>query len=162
MANKRTIIKERIEEGGATKEILMEVSDTNAAGLASQFSYLRMGGVFPVADENGVYSLVDEATWEEHKASRAAKPKVQLSPEDMRIKLEKKVTRAASAQTNAAKKADKDPDNRVLELKAKVAEMQLEICEIELGQHEAEYPDLTDEAPTATVDIEDTESDELM
>lgn len=160
--NKRTIIKEAIESGEYTKEQLMEKADVNAAGFASQLSYLRMGGIFPVADsETGIFKIVTEAEWNELQANRkSGKPKEELTPATMRAKLEGKAKRAASAQTNAAKKAENSPDDKVLGLKAQKAALELEICEIELGQHQSEYPDLEDEIDESVEEVDTEDEDE--
>ena len=164
--NKRTIIREAIESGDFTKAELMEKASVNAAGFASQLSYLRMGGIFPVADPTtGIYKIVDEATWTSMQNDRkAGKPAEELTPAAMRAKLEGKAKRAASAQTNAAAKAKDQPDSKLLKLKSKRAALDLEICEIELGQHQAAFPDLEEamdatEVPTAD---ETNSSDDLM
>jgi DNA-directed RNA polymerase delta subunit len=144
MANKRTIIREAIKAnpGELTKAQLMELAEVNAAGFASQLSYLRMSGVFPVMNDDGKFILITEEDWEAHKADRASgKETVDLTPEEMLAKLEKKASRAASAQTNAAKKA-KDSRDDIDKLKAKRAELDLKICEMELGRFQAENPDV--------------------
>lgn len=164
--NKRTIIREAIESGEYTKAQLMELASVNAAGFASQLSYMRMGGIFPVADPaTGIYKIVDEATWTSMQSDRkTGKPAEELTPEAMRAKLEGKAKRAASAHTNADKKSKDLPGDKLLKLKAKRAAMDLEICEIELGQHQAAFPDLEEamdatEVPTAD---ETNSSDDLM
>lgn len=161
LKNKRTIIREAIESGNFTKAQLMELASVNAAGFASQLSYLRMGGIFPVADpDTGIYKIVDEATWTEMQSTRkAGKPAEELTPEALRAKLEGKAKRAASAQTNAAAKAKDQPDSKLLKLKSKRAALDLEICEIELGQHQAAFPDL-EEAMDATEATEVPAADE--
>lgn len=164
MSNKRTIIKEAIESGEYTKAQLMEMAEVNSDGFASQLSYLRMSGVFPVADpDTGIFKLITEAEWEEAKAQRGkSTPKEPLTPAAEREKLEKKASRAASAQTNATKKAEADPDNKVLALKAQRASIDLEICEMELGQHQADYPNLDDaseDADGTDVEVDATEDD---
>jgi len=145
--NKRTIIREAIESGDFTRAELMEKASVNAAGFASQLSYMRMGGIFPVADPTtGIYKIVDEATWtsmqNDRKTGKTGKSAEELTPEAMRAKLEGKAKRAASAHTNADKKSKDLPGDKLLKLKAKRAAMDLEICEIELGQHQAAFPDL--------------------
>lgn len=148
MANKRTTILEAIEAqpGELTQEQLMELAEVNKAGLASQLSYIRISGKFPVKNEEGKFILITEEEWEARKAERASgKDKVELTPEEMLTKLEKKATRAASAQTNAAKKA-KDSGDDVDKLKAKKADLELKICELELGRFQAENPDVVSAA----------------
>ena len=166
--NKRTIIREAIESGDFTKAQLMELASVNAAGFASQLSYMRMGGIFPVADPaTGIYKIVDEATWTSMQSDRkTGKPAEELTPEAMRAKLEGKAKRAASAHTNADKKSKETPGDKLLKLKAKRAAIDLEICEIELGQHQAAFPNLEesmDAAEQASAGTDSTEdSDDLM
>ena len=145
--NKRTIIREAIEAnpGQLTKAQLMEMASLDKPeGFASQLSYLRMSGVYPVANEDGKFILLSEAEWTERQAGRASgagKAAEELTPEQMREKLEKKAQRAATAQTNATAKA-KSTGDEVDKLKAKRADLDLKICEMELGRHQADYPDL--------------------
>jgi len=164
--NKRTIIREAIESGDFTKAELMEKASVNAAGFASQLSYMRMGGIFPVADPTtGIYKIVDEATWTSMQNDRkTGKPAEELTPEAMRAKLEGKAKRAASAHTNADKKSKDLPGDKLLKLKAKRAAMDLEICEIELGQHQAAFPDLEEAMDATEVPTADSteDSDDLM
>ena len=164
--NKRTIIREAIESGDFTKAELMEKASVNAAGFASQLSYMRMGGIFPAADpDTGIFKIVDEATWNEMQSSRkSGKPAEELTPEAMRAKLEGKAKRAASAHTKAEAKSKASSGDKLLKLKAKRAAMDLEICEIELGQHQAAFPGLEEamdatESPTAD---ETSSGDDLM
>lgn len=162
--NKRTIIHEAIVAGGATKESLMEVASVNAAGLASQLTYLRLTGIYPMVGEDGVYFIGTEEEWNEHKTNKTGKPKEELTPEGMREKLEKKAARAASAETNASKKAKDNKGDKILQLKAKRAALDLEICERELGAHQAEYPDLEDASsePEEVGGGDESGADELM
>lgn len=161
--NKRTIIKEAIESGeNYTKEQLMELSDTNAAGFASQLSYLRMGGIYPAANpDTGFFELLSEEEWNARRASRGTgAAKEELTPEQERAKLEKKAKRAASAQTNAADKAEKNPGDKVLALKAARAKIDLEICELELGIHQTAFPDLEDTGDASADGTEDLGTEE--
>lgn len=164
--NKRTIIREAIESGDFTKAELMEKASVNAAGFASQLSYMRMGGIFPVADPTtGIYKIVDEATWTSMQNDRkTGKPAEELTPEALRAKLEGKAKRAASAHTNADKKSKDLPGDKLLKLKAKRAAMDLEICEIELGQHQAAFPDLEETMDATEVPATDgaNDSEDLM
>lgn len=164
--NKRTIIREAIESGDFTRAELMEKASVNAAGFASQLSYMRMGGIFPVADPTtGIYKIVDEATWTSMQNDRkTGKSAEELTPEAMRAKLEGKAKRAASAHTNADKKSKDLPGDKLLKLKAKRAAMDLEICEIELGQHQAAFPDLEEamDANEVLVTNETSSGDDLM
>ena len=113
--NKRTIIADRINEGGATKEILMEVAEVDSKGLASQFSYLRLTGKCPVVDAKGVYSIITQDEWEELKAQRvpAAKKEDSKTPEERHELTVKRVERCTAAAKAAADKFNKNTDDAV-------------------------------------------------
>ena len=98
--NKRELIAELIEAGGATKESLMEAAEVNAAGLSSQFTYLRLTGRFPVKGDDGVYKFIPEAEWnkmKEEAASRKVSGGPKKSPEERKEALEKRVEKLRDA-----------------------------------------------------------------
>ena len=68
---KRDIIYDRIMQGGATKEILMEVAEVNDKGLASQMTYLRLMGKCPMKQDDGTYKIVTREEWDAYQESRA-------------------------------------------------------------------------------------------
>lgn len=76
---KREIIKQVIEAGGATAESIMAAADLSNKALSSQFSILRLTGVFPVKDEDGVFSLVDKETWDQIQAEKKVNAKTTKS-----------------------------------------------------------------------------------
>ena len=133
--NKREIIAEAINAGGATIESLMEVAEVNKAGLSSQFTYLRLTGKYPVKDDNGVFSFVDEEAWNEMKASASArKPAAPAkSPEE---RMEALVKRQAKLQAAFSKK--EDALLKLNRLRLQKAEAEVLICNIEVDAVEAE------------------------
>ena len=99
--NNRERVIALVEAGGATKQSLCEACGFNEKSLASVFAQLRLMGKYNIKDENGVYSLVDEVTWNEHRASSSkVQPKTPKEAYDAAVKREQ---RAATAQTRAAK-----------------------------------------------------------
>lgn len=135
----RDDIKKAIEEGGATKESLLELTGTTEKGLASQFTYLRMMGTCPMKQTDGTFKIVSSEEWEAHRSSGAT-GKV-LTPQERFEKAGKRSKRAATAYDNAKKRAEANSDDRLSHLKFVKAEAELEIAEIELGKAEAAIPD---------------------
>ena len=155
----RDIIKKAIEEGGATKESLLELTGTTEKGLASQFTYLRMMGNCPMKQEDGTWKIVSGAEWEAHRASGSGVAGKILTPAERVDKAQKRSTRAASAFDNAQKRAEADPDNRLDELKFIKAEAEFEIAEIELGKAEAALAAAPPEEPENVNDANDDMAD---
>ncbi len=135
----RDQIKESIEQGGATKESLLQLTGTTEKGLASQFTYLRMMGNCPMKQEDGTYKIVSTEKWEAHRASSGTKSEANLTPKQKVEKAEKRSKRATSAFDAAKKRSDNDPENRLLQLRFVKAEAELEISEIELGIAETKF-----------------------
>ena len=86
---KRLIIKAAIEAGGATKESLMDLAEVSSASLATNFTYLRLMGYYPVKKEDGTYAFVNEGEWNLIQENRAAAavdrraPGVTKTPEEL-------------------------------------------------------------------------------
>lgn len=141
---KRDIIIEAIEEGGATREALMEAAEVDSKGLASQFSYLRLMGKCPIADDEGVYSFVTADEWEEIKEVRKANAKSNQpakTPEERLEAAEKRVDKCKKAAANAADRFNKSDDDHELELRSNKCDIELELAEIELEKAQANMPD---------------------
>jgi hypothetical protein len=143
----RDMIKKSIEEGGATKESLLELTGTTEKGLASQFTYLRMMGTCPMKQEDGTWKIVTTEEWEAHRGAGGASS-VSLTPEERVEKAEKRSKRAASAFDNAKTRHEAKPDDRLAELKFVKAEAEFEIAEIELGKAEEAFMAAPKEEPT--------------
>jgi len=154
----RDIIKKAIEEGGATKESLLELTGTTEKGLASQFTYLRMMGHCPMKQEDGTWKIVSSDEWEAHRSAGGGSSK-SLTPEERVEKARKRSGRAATAYDNAQKRFEANPDDRLCELKFIKAEAEFEIAEIELGKAEAAYEEAPDE-DVDDVDVPDEEEEE--
>lgn len=126
-----------INQGGATKESLIADLGTSDKSLASLFAQLRLMGQFPMRDADGVFHF---GTAEEFEASRVAKtPKretVAKTPEQQYDAALKRESRAASAATTARKRYENDP-SRVNELRCTIADAELELSSILLGQASA-------------------------
>jgi len=155
----RDQIYEAIMAGGATKESLLELTGTTEKGLASQMTYLRMTGRYPMKNEDGTFRIATEEEWEAHKAaSGTSSSGAALTPEERVEKAQKRSNRASTAFTNASKRLEANPDDRLTQLKAKKAECELEIAEIELGVAESALRD----APVSDdPDIEEAEDGDL-
>ena len=131
--NNRERVIALVEAGGATKQSLCEACGFNEKSLASVFAQLRLMGKYNIKDENGVYSLVDEATWNEHRASSSkVQPKTPKEAYDAAVKREQ---RAATAQMNAEKRFNAD-NSRENELRKIIADAELELASILVGKAE--------------------------
>ena len=159
----RDVIKKSIEEGGATKESLLELTGTTEKGLASQFTYLRMMGTCPMKQEDGTWKIVTTEEWEAHRGAGGGVSGKILTPEERVDKAEKRSKRAASAFDNAKTRAEAKPEDRLAELKFVKAEAELKISEIELGKAEEAFmaapkTEATDDAPDENTDFETKDS----
>lgn len=131
--NNRERVIHLVEAGGATKQSLCEACGFNEKSLASVFAQLRLMGKYNIKDENGVYSLVDDATWNEHRASSSkVQPKTPKEAYDAAVKREQ---RAATAQMNAEKRFNAD-NSRENELRKIIADAELELASILVGKAE--------------------------
>lgn len=162
MAMRDDILK-AIQEGGATRKSLLELTGTTEKGLASQFTYLRMLGHCPMKQEDGTFKIVTADEWAEHR-STAGSSATPLTPQQRAEKAEKRVKRAATAYDNAQKRRDATPDDEMSQLKFIKAEAELRIAEIEQARADAAVPAKTEDegsAPTEE-DIEVTEESDAV
>jgi hypothetical protein len=147
--NKREIIAQAIEAGGATKESLMITAEVNAAGLASQFTYLRLTGKYPVKQEDGSFKFVTAEIWEEMKASaatgRVAGPT--KTPAEQLIALEKREAKQVAAldKRQEAYNADKSKLNK-LKLQRANVELDITLYELDVVKGKLEATPATEEA----------------
>lgn len=130
--NKREIIAELIEAGGATKESLMIGAEVNSAGLSSQFTYLRLTGKFPVKADDGTFKFISEEEWTSMKEaagsrSTAAGPK--KAPKEV---LETLLKRQAKLQEAYAKRQEAGDKSPIGKLKLKKAEVEVDIINLEI------------------------------
>jgi FtsZ-interacting cell division protein ZipA len=139
---KRIIIKDAIEAGGATKESLMEVAECSAASLATNFTYLRLMGFYPVKDEDGTYSFVTEEEWEEIQTERKAnaktrKPAKAKTPEEALAAAQKRYARCEKAAANAAERKERSPNEELVILRHVIAQAEFKLAYIALRSAEA-------------------------
>jgi hypothetical protein len=168
--NKREIVKQAIEAGGATKESLMEAAKVNDKGLASLLTYLRWSGTCPIKGEDGVYKLITAEEWEEIKSARGtAGPQKFLTSEERLEKAIKRTARAASALDKTSARLKTDPEDKLLDLQNEKAMLELQISELLEGRAEKDAKDnptpVTDAQPILEENPEEvpdeTENDEL-
>ena len=147
--NKREIIAKAIEAGGATKESLMITAEVNAAGLASQFTYLRLTGKYPVKQEDASFKFVTAEEWEAMKASattgRVAGPS--KTPEEQIIVLEKRQAKQVAAldKRTEAYAADKSKLNK-LKLQRANVELDITLYELDVVKAKLEEEEAEDSA----------------
>ena len=167
---KRIFVIEAIREGGKTHSDLMDAAECNAAGLASQFTYMRLmgndaeGGTCPIKDDAGIYSLVTGAEWEEMKAEKKASAKTRTAaPKDPVARLKaatKRVAKAEKADKSYAKKMEETEDaSRELEIRAELAELNLELANLELDMAKVGCPDGIPEEVIEDDAVEETDED---
>ena len=163
---KRDIIYDRIMQGGATKEILMEVAEVNDKGLASQMTYLRLMGKCPMKQDDGTYKIVTREEWDAYQESRAGVgggSRAPQTPAKRKELAEKRVKRAASALDNAQKKFDAASDVLLNDLQFQKAKLELQIAEILEGEAIAAYDAADvkgDEVETSDA-VEETEGEDV-
>jgi len=135
MSNNRERAIALINDGGATKQSLMEALGINDKSLASVFAQLRLMGYYPIKNEDGTYRIGSaEAAPKEKKI---AEPK---SFEETWAAAQKREQRAATALTNAQKRYDADPSHKN-DLRVQIATAELELASILLGELEQVSPD---------------------
>lgn len=159
---KRDIIIEKINEGGATVETLMEAVKLDTKGLSSQFTYLRLMGKCPVKDDKGVYSFVSSDEWEAIKAARVVnkKPaKPAKSPEE-RLKAAKvRVDKTVKAADAANEKNLKHQDSEELSLRNELAQINVKLARIELAKAQDNFDNSPKESAVANVGSEESPED---
>lgn len=135
--NKREIIAELIEAGGATKESLMEGAEVNSAGLSSQFTYLRLTGKYPVKTDDGTFKFVTEEQWNAMKETASSRTSVgpKKSPAERLEALQKRQAKLQEAYAKRQELGDKSPIGK---LKNKKAEIEVDIVNLEIEAVQAE------------------------
>lgn len=158
-ANKKDIILSLLEAGGATNESLMAGADVKMASVASNLAYIRNEAkaivkkvpamanepMFPLKNKDGVYEMVDMATWDAAQAEKAVgKPKKVLTPEEELEAAQKREDKASAKFTKAKDAYDAD-NNRVNELRMIIADAELELASIAIGHLQAGFSSLAGE-----------------
>lgn len=157
--NKREHTLWLIEQGGATNEIIEETVGISNKSRGTIFAQLRLMGKYPMADENGVYHIGTADEFEAKKAAAAAnrKPRVALTPAQALEKAKKREANAAKALTTAGARLNMNPDSRELQLRHRIAELELELASVLLSEVEGQSNQDLDVDTTA-----DTADEELV
>jgi hypothetical protein len=158
-ANKREHTLWLIEQGGATNESIEAATEMTNKSRGTIFAQLRLMGKYPMADENGVYHIGTAEEFEAKKAASAAnrKPAVALTPAQALEKAKARETKASKALTTASARLNMNPDSRELQLRHRIAELELELASVLLSEVEGQ--------PNQDLDVEvtaDTADDELV
>lgn len=158
-ANKREHTLWLIEQGGATNESIEAATEMTNKSRGTIFAQLRLMGKYPMADENGVYHIGTAEEFEAKKAASAAnrKPAVALTPAQALEKAKARETKASKALTTASARLNMNPDSRELQLRHRIAELELELASVLLSEVEGQ--------PNQDLDMEvtaDTADDELV
>lgn len=157
--NKREHTLWLINQGGATNETIEKTVDITNKSRGTIFAQLRLMGHYPMADENGVYHIGTLEEFEAKKAAAAAnrKPTVALTPAQALEKAKARETKASKALTTASARLNMNPDSRELQLRHRIAELELELASVLLSEVEGQ--------PNQDLDVEvtaDTADDELV
>lgn len=158
-ANKREHTLWLIEQGGATNESIEAATEMTNKSRGTIFAQLRLMGKYPMADENGVYHIGTAEEFEAKKAASAAnrKPAVALTPAQALEKAKARETKASKALTTASARLNMNPDSRELQLRHRIAELELELASVLLSEIEGQ--------PNQDLDVEvtaDIADDELV
>lgn len=158
-ANKREHTLWLIEQGGATNESIEAATEMTNKSRGTIFAQLRLMGKYPMADENGVYHIGTVEEFEAKKAAAAAnrKPTKTLTPEETLARAKKREANAAKALTTASARLNMNPDSRELQLRHRIAELELELASVLLSEVEGQ--------PNQGLDVEitaDTADEELV
>ena len=157
--NKREHTLWLIEQGGATNEIIEETVGISNKSRGTIFAQLRLMGKYPMADENGVYRIGTADEFEAKKAAAATnrKPRVALTPAQALEKAKARETKASKALTTASARLNMNPDSRELQLRHRIAELELELASVLLSEVEGQ--------PNQDLDVDttaDVADDELV
>lgn len=137
--NNREHVLYLIEQGGATNESIEQTVGITNKSRGTIFAQLRLMGKYPMKDENGVYRIATKEEFDESRAASASKRSeaTPLTPEQALDKAKKREAAAAKVLTTASKRLDSDPENHELQLRKRIAELQLELASILLNKAEA-------------------------
>lgn len=157
--NKREHTLWLIEQGGATNKSIEETVGISNKSRGTIFAQLRLMGKYPLVDENGVYRIGTADEFEAKKAAAAAnrKPTVALTPAQALEKAKARETKASKALTTAGARLNMNPDSRELQLRHRIAELELELASVLLSEVEGQ--------PNQDLDVDttaDTADEELI
>jgi hypothetical protein len=165
MASKRDQIIAALKEGEASHADLLALampddpkSDKAKKALSSQFTILRLMGIYPVKNEDGTYRTVSQEEWdniqEEAKANRKA-PSRARSPKEKLEVAQRKVERAKAAVARTTKALKATPKDKLAKLKHQYAEIGLDIALMEQENDEAVYRPMVEEDRPVEEPVED-------
>lgn len=138
-ANKREHTLWLIEQGGATNKSIEETVGISNKSRGTIFAQLRLMGKYPLVDENGVYRIGTADEFEAKKAAAAnRKPTKTLTPEETLARAKKREANAAKALTTAGARLNMNPDSRELQLRHRIAELELELASVLLSEVEGQ------------------------
>ena len=137
--NKATRLAALIKQGNQTKEALMTAIDVNAAGLASQLSYLNTRGLniaevdpvkaeFPMKNDDGIYYM---GTFGDYMAKRGTGTSGLAKTRTVAELKEFAQKREDTASNKAAKALDRlntNPGDASLDLKYRIADLELQLA----------------------------------
>ena len=131
---KRIIILDAIKAGGATRDKLMELAEVDTKNLASQFSYLRLMGQYPVKKSDGVYRI---ATREEVERIKLDKPvAIIMDPKKRYTQLTKKLT---TLQNKINKNTDQPPGS-IAHINLKIDALSIKVTELRIADLLTKHP----------------------
>ena len=153
----RLIIKDLIKAGGATKESLIEEVGCSAASLATNFTYLRLMGFYPVKAEDETFSFVSEEEWETIQAERKANAKTRKTaspktPAELLEAAKKRYDRCEKALQTAETKAA-EFDNEITDLRLTIAKAEFRLAEIVTDEAQANVPDTEEVAEEVAEEV---------
>jgi len=162
---KRTVILEAIQAGGATKESLMELAECSSASLATNFTYLRLMGKYPVKNDDDTFAIVTEAEWAEITADRKAKAvdrKVSTpkTPVELFKMAEKRLERCNKALEVAQQKAEHFGDSEIVQLRLTITTAEARLAQLCLDDAAKGLTEADLEALDTTPDEVDTDTTE--
>lgn len=150
----RLVIKGLIDAGNATRETIKAELGIPASTLATNLSYLRMGGFYAISDADGILSFTDEEGWDTIQAEKKANKKVSKvsvkTPYEQFLAAEKRVVTTLAAEVKARANADAaGNENELLNARLDKADAESRIAKLTLASIMDTYSDEITEAQEA-------------
>ena len=134
---KRIIILEAIKAGGATRDSLMELAAVDTKNLASQFSYLRLMGMYPIKDDKGIYRIATKDEVEKIKLDRPSASST-ADPKKRFAQLTKKL---ATLKAKIVKQVPQETGS-IRDINAKIDALSCTVCQLQLAELKKKHPDI--------------------
>lgn len=154
--SKEQIVVDMVKAGESTREEIKEEAECTSGSLASYLSGMRNAAKYtgvaicpveivdPNDEDRKIFTVMTFDEVEEIKAERVAKPAAsKKTPAERLEAAEKREARCDKAVEAADKRADADPDNEELSLRAQKADIEFKLAGIELERAQM----LVDDAP---------------